>query len=107
MESGLVPEKPALTRPSQNGSALGLLGLALFTSLLLSPAVAGLILLGDPTTQPCSDLALSIVLWAFWLALWPNARHACLVAAPLLIVTPSSVDLMLSQHSRLSSAVVA
>jgi len=85
----------------------GLLALGLFSSLALLPAVAALISSDGPTAQPCSDLALSIALWVFWLALWPKPRHACLVAAPLLIATPLSVYLVLSQHSQLSSAVVA
>jgi len=88
-------------------SPRGLLALGLFSSLALLPAIAALILSYDSTAQPFSDLALSIALWVFWLALWPKPRHACLVAAPLLIATPLSVYLVLSQHSQLSSAVVA
>jgi len=106
MDSGLVPEKPSLTRPSQNGSALGLLGLALFTSLLLIPAVAAPVLAHVPLAGSFSALALSIVLWVFWLALWPKPRQACLAATPLLIVTPVTMYLLLAYHCLLNPAML-
>lgn len=94
-------------RPHQGpASPRGLLALGLFSSLVLIPSVAALIVSDAPTAQSFSDLALSVVLWVFWLALWQTPRHACLVATPLLIVTPVTFYLLLSYHSPLNSAVI-
>lgn len=96
-----------LARPHQAPSSpQGLLALGLFSSLVLIPSVVAVIVSDAPTAQSFSDLALSVVLWIFWLALWQKPRYACLVATPLLIVTPVIVYLLLSYHSQLNPAVI-
>jgi glucan phosphoethanolaminetransferase (alkaline phosphatase superfamily) len=74
--------------------------------LVLIPSVVALLVSDAPTAQSFSDLALSVVLWIFWLALWRTPRQACLVATPLLIVMPVTVYLLLSYHSPLNPAVI-
>ncbi len=98
---------PSITPPSQEPSSWGALGLALFSLLLLIPAILAPILAQLPIAGSASALALSIVLWVFWLALWQTPRQACLAATPFLMVMPVTLYLLLTYHSQLNPAIIA
>jgi hypothetical protein len=95
--TGLLPARPA---------PLGMLGLCIFSALLLAPAFIAPFLADAPLGNLVSALGLSIVLWSFWLALWGKPYRACLLATPFLLITPIALYLLLIYHTYLNQTVV-
>lgn len=77
----------------------------MFSFLPLSPAVVGLFLPNGGADER-STFALSLALWAFWLAVWGRPLRGCVAATPLLLTTPVVNYLMLTYHQQLSPQVV-
>ena len=51
-------------------------------------------------------LALSVLLWIFWLALFGNPFWACLAVAPLLFLTPVEIYLLLTYRAQINPAIL-
>jgi glucan phosphoethanolaminetransferase (alkaline phosphatase superfamily) len=84
----------------------GLTGLFIFTAILLAPALVAVFVPGAPLEDRFQDCAYSIVLWAFWLAVWGRGYRACLAATPFLLVVPTAIFLMISYRSQLTPAFI-
>lgn len=75
-------------QPITDFQSAGSLGLCIFSALMLSPAAAALFSSSAPKDQLWPALALSVVLWSFWVALWGKPYRACLAATPFLLTLP-------------------
>jgi glucan phosphoethanolaminetransferase (alkaline phosphatase superfamily) len=93
--------------PGALSSSRGVLSLCVFSVLLLSPAVAALFLSDASGDALGSQLALSLVLWSFWVALWGKPYRACLAAMPFLLTIPVADYLLFTYRSPLNPQVVA
>jgi glucan phosphoethanolaminetransferase (alkaline phosphatase superfamily) len=95
------------TAPGQRGAApLGLLGLAVFSALAISPALLAVFLGPGSLQSALESVAFSVVLWAFWLAAWGAPLRGCAAATPLLLVTPAAILLLLQFRSPINVGVL-
>ncbi len=95
-----TPRHPSLPRA-------GLLGLAIFSLLLLAPALAAPWFLSEARADLLSALGLSVVLWLFWLALWRTPYFACLAATPFLVLTPIALYVLVTYRTGLNPVIAA
>lgn len=98
-----------LTHHKSNGgnasSRTGYSTFAVFTLLLLSPVIAGLLLLPGEETDRFQALGYSILLWAWWVALCGNGYRACVLASPFLLFVPLDLYLLTAYHARLTPTI--
>jgi glucan phosphoethanolaminetransferase (alkaline phosphatase superfamily) len=84
----------------------GLLGLLLFSVLLLAPAFVAVIEMEEPLQDRLQACAFSLVIWILWLALWARAYWACLAALPLILIVPGILYLLVTYHAQPTAAVI-
>jgi glucan phosphoethanolaminetransferase (alkaline phosphatase superfamily) len=103
------PIGPAAPVPPHSSTApssrLGILGLCIFSALLLSPSALALFL-SDVPPEILPPFPLSLLLWSFWVALWGKPYRACLAATPFLLATPVVDYLLLTYHAQLRPQVI-
>lgn len=81
-------------------------GLGIFSTLILAPSLVAVWALPDPFNELLANVAFSVALWVFWLALWPQPAIACLVVTPLVLLVPIMIFLACSYQTHINPAVL-
>jgi glucan phosphoethanolaminetransferase (alkaline phosphatase superfamily) len=84
----------------------GLLALACFSALLLTPSCVSLFAAADPFADRVQAFGYSVALWALWIAIWGRSYRACLIVSPALLIVPVATYFLLAYHSWLTPTVL-
>jgi len=84
----------------------GFIGLAAYSLLALLPALVQLLQSDIPRGNALTSFAYSIALWAFWLAFWGRPWRGCVIALPLVLLSPIAVYLEFAFHAQLNPALI-